>query len=291
MRKPVFFTRAAQFERASGSVQGPHPRVTSYFSFDLKAMADSPLTRSPRGVRLAGDFRDNIIIDRYDPLFLGMRAVKRSHLRSENSEDAVTWNVFRTLRQIDPSNWLPVLAGLGLPGQRAPDTTGLAVLVWKSVQPPPSLVLGADEGASEIDVVLEAPTWVWFIEAKYRSDISDGTRSRPTRDQVIRNLDVGSYFAGTRDFFFSLLIDSPSRSPAGVAAVDRYKDLAVARQTLREHRPDGLPNLRAVTVLTWNDLGHVLQAAHQAAKRAVERGYATRAIEWLREKGLTDAAG
>lgn len=254
-------------------------------------MADSPFTQSPSGVRLAGDFRDNLIIDRYDPLFLAMRAGKRSDMRSENSEDAVTWNVFRTLRQIDPSTWLPALASRGLPKQPTPDTTGLAVLVWKSVQPPPSLVLRADEGASEIDVVLEAPTWVWFIEAKYRSDISGRTTSRPTRDQVIRNIDVGSYFAGTRDFFFSLLIDSPARSPAGVGAVDRYQDFAAVRERLREHRPDGLPNLRAVTVLTWNDLGHVLQAASQAAKRAHERGYATRAIEWLREKGLTDAAG
>lgn len=252
-------------------------------------MADSPFTQSPSGVRLAGDFRDNLIIDRYDPLFLAMRAGKRSHMRSENSEDVVTWNVFRTLRQIDPSTWLPALASRGLPKQPAPDTAGLAVLIWKSVRPPPSLLLRADEGASEIDVVLETPSWVWFIEAKYRSDISDRTSSRPTRDQVIRNIDVGSYYAGTRDFFFSLLVDSSARSAIGAGAVDRYRDLAVARETLRDHRPDGLPNLRAVTVLTWDDLGHVLQASSQAAQRADERGYATRAIEWLRGKGLTDA--
>lgn len=247
------------------------------------------MSRSPSGVRLAGDFRDNIIIDRYDPLFLAMRAGKRLHMRSENSEDAITWNVFRTLRQIDPSTWLPELARRGLPNQPTPDPAGLAVLVWKNVQPPPSLVTRGDEGPSEIDVVLESPTWVWFIEAKYGSDISNRTSSRPTRDQVIRNIDVGSYFAGTRDFFFSLLIDSPERSSVGVAAVDRYSDLAIARETLREHRPDSLPNLRAVTVLTWNDLGHVLHAVNRAAKRADERGYATRAIDWLREKRLTDA--
>src|SRR6266568_3408367 len=252
-------------------------------------MTDSSFTQSTSGVRLVGDFRDNLIIDRYDPLFLAMRAGKRSHMRSENSEDDITWNVFRTLRQIDPSSWLPTLASRGLPKGTTPDTAGLAVLVWKSVQPPPNLVLRAEEGASEIDVVLEAPTWVWFIEAKYRSDISDRTSSRPTRDQVIRNIDVGSYFAGSREFFFSLLIDSSKRSSAGVAAVDRYSDLAIARETLREHRPDSLPNLRAVTVLTWNDLGHVLHAVNRAAKRADERGYATRAIDWLREKRLTDA--
>src|SRR5207247_339622 len=115
-------------------------------------MTDSPFTRSPSGVRLKGDFRDNLIIDRYDPLFLAMRVGKRSHMRSENSEDAVTWNVFRTLRQIDPGTWLPTLASRGLPKQPVPDPVGVAVLVWKSVRPPPGLVLRADEGPSEIDV-------------------------------------------------------------------------------------------------------------------------------------------
>jgi hypothetical protein len=64
---------------------------------------------SPSGVRIADDFRDNLIIDRYDPVFADMRASKIKHLRSANSEDAVTWNVFRSLRQIEPSVWLPPL--------------------------------------------------------------------------------------------------------------------------------------------------------------------------------------
>jgi hypothetical protein len=62
---------------------------------------------SQSGVLVADDFRDNLIIDRFDPVFTGMRASKLKHLRSENSEDAVTWNVFRSLRQIEPLVWLP----------------------------------------------------------------------------------------------------------------------------------------------------------------------------------------
>ena len=60
-------------------------------------------------VHIADDFRDNLIIDRYDPVFVTMRASKLKHLRSENSEDAVTWNVFRSFRQIDtPDRAAPV---------------------------------------------------------------------------------------------------------------------------------------------------------------------------------------
>lgn len=101
---------------------------------------------------------------------------------------------------------------------------GAAINLWVSVSPPPALLAQADEGTSEIDVVLESGSWVWFIEAKYRSDISTGTTTRPLRDQVLRNIDVGSYCAGVRDFFFSLLVQSAERSPLGAAAVARYSD-------------------------------------------------------------------
>jgi hypothetical protein len=66
--------------------------------------------RTPSGVFEADDFRDNLIIDRYDPCFAAMRPKKITHLRSENSEDAVSWNVFRSLRQVSPGAWLPLLA-------------------------------------------------------------------------------------------------------------------------------------------------------------------------------------
>lgn len=67
--------------------------------------------RSLSGVWIADDFRSNLIIDRYDPVFADMRANKIKHLKSANSEDAITWNVFRSLRQVNPATWLSVLWG------------------------------------------------------------------------------------------------------------------------------------------------------------------------------------
>ena len=238
------------------------------------------------GVRISNDFRDNLIIDRYDPDFAMMRASKLRHICSENSEDAVTWNVFRSLRQIDPAVWLPELARHGLQGVEPPPADDTVVSLWLSVVPPPALLAGGDEGASEIDVAIEGPTWVWFIEAKYRGDISTGTTTRPERDQVLRNIDVGSYYAGTREFFFSLLVSSPEASPRGAAAVARYRDFARTRVLLRSHRPDGLANLRAVTLLTWSDMAAVLVDARDSVVRIDEQHYADRALEWMQVKGL-----
>ena len=241
---------------------------------------------SPSGVFIAADFRANLIIDRYDPVFADMRASKLKHLRSANSEDAVTWNVFRSLRQITPDAWLPGLWQRAFPLIACPPDLKAAVRLWESVPPPLGLLAGGDEGISEIDVVIEAPTWVWFIEAKYRSDISTGTTTRPERDQVLRNLDVGSYHAGVRQFFFSLLILSESNSPVGAQRILEYADLSVPRAKLVTHRPDGLQNLMAVGQLTWTALADVLAETSKAAPREDERAYAARAFAWLKERGI-----
>jgi len=241
---------------------------------------------SPSGVKIAADFRDNLIIDRYDPVFADMRASKLKHLRSANSEDAVTWNVFRSLRQITPEAWLPSLWQRAFPSTPCPPHHRTVITLWHSLAPPPGLLVGGDEGISEIDVVIESSTWVWFIEAKYNSDISLGTTTRPERDQVLRNIDVGSYYAGVRQFFFSLLVSSDARSPEGVKRMREYSDLSLPKLKLEAHRPDGLQNLKAIGQVTWAALGAVLEEASKQALREDERTYAVRAGVWLRDRGL-----
>jgi hypothetical protein len=245
---------------------------------------------SPSGVWVASDFRSNLIIDRYDPVFADMRASKLKHLRSVNSEDAVTWNVFRSLRQVAPAAWLPSLWVRAFPDVATPSDVQATVTLWQSVAPPLGLLAGGDEGDSEIDVVIEAASWVWFIEAKHRSDISMGTTTRPERDQVLRNLDVGTHYAGVRTFFFSLLISSEKTSPMGVQRVREYGDFAKPRGLLSSHRPDGLPNLAAIGEMRWAQLGEVLFAASTSAPREDERGYASRAHEWLCERKIVTPA-
>lgn len=244
--------------------------------------------RSSSGVFIAENFRDNLIIDRYDPCFASMRASKLKHLRSENSEDVVSWNVFRSLSKISPLAWVSMLAERAFGIIRLDGKEDTTVELWKPVPPPLSLLKDGDEGISEIDIVVESPSWVWFIEAKYTSDISTGTTTRPERNQIIRNIDVGSYYAGTRDFYFALLIHSAARSPKGVEAVSRYGDFDVVRKQL-PHRTDGLRNLKAVGVLQWSDVAGVILRVGDITPRADEKHYAERAIAWLKNRGIEGA--
>jgi hypothetical protein len=237
---------------------------------------------SPSGVRLADDFRDNLIIDRYDGAFLTMRGSKTAHMRSENSEDVVTWNAFRSLAQVDPTFWYVRLyqRAFGEAPDHAP--TGAHVRLWTRLAPPPGLrAFQKDEGESEIDVLIETEHAVWAIEAKLGADISEGTKSNATRDQVLRNLDVGSWYAGVRKFYFALLVLRPDRSPKGIGLVERYRAVRDEFIDGLPHRPDRLRNLRHLGVLTWADVLAVLSDCAHEAPRPDERGHARRAVEWL----------
>lgn len=242
--------------------------------------------RAKSGVFVFNDFRDNLIIDRYDPVFVTMRGTKIEHLRSENSEDALTWNVFRSLRQIDPACWFPRLfaRAFGCEVEQPPQM--ISVDLWSIVSPPPARHLFQEEGDSEIDILIETEYAAWFIEAKYRSDVSKSTTHDPERDQVLRNIDVGSWYAGVRDFYFSLLTLDERHTPLGVSLIDKYaasKDEVLARLP---HRPDRLPNLKGIGRLTWADLAAALSQCSQVAAREDERHFAKRALEWLETRRI-----
>lgn len=242
-------------------------------------------TESLSGVFIADDFRDNLVIDRFDPILAGMRASKLKHMRSANSEDVVTWNVFRTLRQIDPRHWLELLMRR-VSGDFSPKTLDAAVVqLWQSVSPPPSLLLTGDEGESEVDVVIEHPEWVLFIEAKLNSDVSTGTTTRPERDQLLRNIDVGSYYAGVRDFYFAFLVSDPAKSSQGAALLDEYRDHATVVARL-PHRIDGLKNLRGVGLLTWAHLADTLKATVKGGASEAESAIASRCTAWLESRRI-----
>jgi hypothetical protein len=245
--------------------------------------------KTSSGVWVTDDYRNNLIIDRYDPVFVTMRGSKIERLRSENSEDVLTWNVFRSLRQIDPPFWFTRLFARTFGYQIEPCPRWVNVNLWFKVSPPPALrSCQKDEGDSEIDIALETEAAVWFIEAKYKSDVSERTTNDPERDQILRNIDVGSWYADTRHFYFALLVLDEKHSPTGLALVKRYMNSREQVLLRLAHRTDGLSNLKDIGWLKWNDLAAVLSDCRQLAPREDERYFAKRALEWLSTKGITE---
>ena len=166
-------------------------------------------------------------------------------LNSPDSEDFLTWSTFRPLRGIRPlSKWLFPFFQKALKRWEVFEKVDLdkaELKFWygrksKEFYPPEehqewlknrlqdSKVLKLRErakvgrrleGPTEVDLVIDSPKTLTFVEAKYGADIDCKTSYDPCRDQITRNLDVGSYQAekqGKRFFFILLTPEYYERS-------------------------------------------------------------------------------
>ena len=238
--------------------------------------------RSKSGVLMKECFRDSLIIDKYDHEFHHWRQLKLEHLRSENSEDAMTWNVFRSLKQIDPSLWLPKLFLNTFQKGFPYSCLSIDVLLWEKLNPPATLT--TKEGQTEVDIIIQSNDFVWFIEAKYKSDIGLETTHDPKRNQVIRNIDVGLEYAMGRHFYFSLLILDEQHSPKGLSMTNYYRN---SFHTVKEDLPHckaELSNLHGIGVFYWFDLYILFNGLATAADSELEKFVAKQAGTWLEDK-------
>lgn len=193
------------------------------------------------GVRVYDDWKDNICLlpedrgrtaslpiqDKVDESFTKGPVKGRPRLASENSEDAVTWSAFRTLElRSTPEKWVPWFWEIAF-GQAMPEAIRSAlgefqVFYWRSFPPPPNRKV--PEGNSEIDVTLKiGRAALVYIEAKLFSPLSAATTHDPGRDQLIRNIDVGSWASRngemTADSFYQVVLSSSRSKKAPVAEV------------------------------------------------------------------------
>jgi hypothetical protein len=211
-------------------------------------------TTSKSGVIISENFRDNLIISKYDNQFFNMRTEKMDKMCSENSEDVLTWNVFKSLSQIDPKLWLPNIFSKAFNAEFSYDTL-VKIDLWKSIEPPKSITdFQKDEGNSEVDIIIESDKFVWFIEAKYKSDISMRTTNNENRDQLLRNIDVGSFYSGVRDFYFSLLYFDEEKTKNGMDRIELYSNIgAYEFKTMLPHRSDNMENIKGICKIKWSD--------------------------------------
>lgn len=193
------------------------------------------------------NFKDNLIIDRHNPIFYGplflgkngKETKKMTDLRDNDSEDALTWNVFSALKNLDPNFWLRMLLKLAFGNREEFNSLNFddsEIIFWGKISPPQARLnwmwshpelLKQDkkeqiteriqkhqplEGISEPDVqIIKNRNFLIVIEAKYLDHLAPDTTYDPKRDQAIRLIDVGSNKAieeiglAIKDFYFILL--------------------------------------------------------------------------------------
>ena len=119
---------------------------------------------------------------------------------SENSEDARTWYYFSPLLNDEPqrsrvlTHLLRQAFAAALPPHVFKAIPSARLEFWPKLPPPPSRP--QREGASEPDLLIRlGESALVVVEAKCQSGVSEFTTFDRDRDQVIRLIDAGSWYA------------------------------------------------------------------------------------------------
>jgi hypothetical protein len=213
------------------------------------------------------------------------KSAKRGDLRrmleSPQSEDWVTWNALNLVLGCRPNTWWEQLSAeimqanpdLQLPAQAMVPQ----VRFWQSVASPKEyealsreLMRGSSdpiisarsratepvEGNSEIDLIIESPVFLIYIEAKLDSDISMRTTHDPARNQIIRNIDCLLNSARGRIPFFWMFVRDASPGRAYTQLMRKYRE---DPKTLSRDLPHRDPLLlekiaQSLTIVTWREI-------------------------------------
>lgn len=206
---------------------------------------------------------------------------------SANSEDATTWSFFRSLEKRCRPEWILRLIEAATGIRLGGTVDGLRIKYWfgrvtdEKLPVPP----GVNETASEFDVLIEfylgGQLHIVAVEAKVSSPFSGRER-----DQFVRVIDVGSYYAATKRVdssrFWAVAvlpenwIGPADRNPHTTVA--KYKRNAAAFRGTLAHRltlaeqcgrlnDEDLGNLSdRVGKVTWEKLIEIVGLTHDSAR-------------------------
>jgi hypothetical protein len=168
----------------------------------------------------------------------------------------------------------------------------LSIRLWERQSRFPPELLKFREGNTEPDIIIaweNPPTTVW-LEAKYISELADGTTHSDQNDQVIRG--IRTLLAATGHIQTKRLFEMPRRLPIWLALlktrpdplVERYRDpKKLARSLKGIITSKHLPADPFVGTVTWTDIAEILET-RLAHMTAVERSVSNALCEYIRFK-------
>jgi len=231
---------------------------------------------SDTGVKVFVHFKDNLIVAPDDPVIAGRARIWRydngivkglSVLGSENSEDAMIWNVFKTLEKSNPGKWFSKIFPQILLDK---DEQFISPILrfWDKYFPPP--LRPFPEGSTQVDLSIETSNKLIFIEAKYKADISKATTHDPDRDQIIRNIDVGSWAAKKRAKAFYFVLLTLKTNTYSIDKLQEYKsnpsNIIEKIGSYRKDIKDYVALCENIQVIYWDQILSSLQNIHLTNK-------------------------
>jgi hypothetical protein len=186
---------------------------------------------------------------------------------SKNSEDAQTWHYFSPLLSMTNSAKAARLKYFfqesfedGVDAKLENMLPNAELLFWrgKKKRPfyPPPCDLECREENTEVDLTISMTKALVFVEAKYHSEIAERTTYCPDRDQIIRNIDVGTFYAWKKRMHFYFVLVTDLNCKKSINLLKHYKNNPQALAAKLRHRADIPSRLHEISknlgYITWD---------------------------------------
>ena len=243
---------------------------------------DLTMLQSELRVNLPEERRAEFVVVPHHPDRIRRPPVRLGAVTRDRFQQALTWNVFRTLELINPAFWLRRfhvrLTGAAPP----PAAQMLRVSLWQPLPLPPIQRIDGGRPDTIADVVIETEHAVWTLEvAGHEANLTNG------RDRVAELIDAGAWLAGARQHVHGIIENERTATSTGELWKRRYRRSTASVAIRSAARGPSSPTLDAFGALRWEGLAAVLQDCEQAHNLpAIERALAQNALVWLQQVGL-----
>jgi hypothetical protein len=231
------------------------------------------------------DDPDRFVIAPHHPDRLRRPPVSLVAASGERVQQALAWNIFRTLELVTPSFWLRRFH-IRLTGEAAPVPPQIArVHLWQPLVLPPIQRIDGERPAVVADVVIETEHAVWtLVAAAARGGQIDSEKAAAL-------VDAGTWFAGARQHYYGVIeltATNPPQRPVLHARYSRSRESARLRSATRG---PSAPADAQWGAIQWPELAALLQDCSEAdSLPPIERALAQNALDWLTTVGVTAAA-
>lgn len=232
------------------------------------------------------DEQERFVIAPHHPDRLLRPPVSLVAASDERFQQALIWNVFRTLELVTPSFWLRRfhLRLTGDPSIVPPQIA--SVHLWRRLPLPAIQRIDGARPDVVADVVIETEHAVWTLVAESTSrDVTDS-------HEAAGLVDAGAWYAGAREHHCGVIASSAARVSMGSVLQSRY---ARSRESIRLRsatRGPATPARVTWGTIGWPDLSALLQECAEADNLpTIERALARNAREWVTRVGIDRAAG
>ena len=231
--------------------------------------------------RVTRDERERFVIAGHHPDRLRRPAASPGVTSDERFQQALAWNIFRTLELVSPSFWLRRFH-IRLTGDPHVVPPQIArVRLWQHLPLPPIQRIDGERPDVVADVVIETEHAVWTLVAESpRNDLMDSDRTAAV-------VDAGAWFAGARQHYCGVIGSGARNASLGSVLQVRYSRSRESARLRSATRGPATPTRVQWGAIQWSELAALLQDCREAANLpSIERALARNAFEWLGRVGV-----